>query len=109
MTSCRSSFLKAGSIGDDLVRALRQIFQVKSRLAELQDERRDAEASELFILFQKINAESAEGRDPLKHMAERTRTHIKKSERRLENLRKLNSAQEEYVKEKFGMDISEFR
>jgi hypothetical protein len=97
------------SIGDDLVRALRQIYQVKSRLAELQDEKREAEASELFILFQKINAETTEGRDPLKHMAERTRTHIKKSERRLENLRKLNIAQEDYVKEKFGMDISEFR
>ena len=97
------------SIGDDLVRALRQIYQAKSRIAELRHEKREAEASELFILFQKMNAESAEGRDPLKHMAERTRTHIKKSERRLENLRKLNVAQEEYVKEKFGMDISEFR
>jgi hypothetical protein len=42
-------------------------------------------------------------------MAERTRTHIKKSERRLENLRNVNTAQEKYVKEKFGMDISDFR
>jgi hypothetical protein len=82
---------------------------VRTRLLELREERVEAEASELFILFQKINAETAEGRDPLKHMAERTRTHIKKSERRLENLRNVNNAQEEYVKEKFGMDISDFR
>ena len=97
------------SNGDDLVRAIRQIYQVRKRLAELGEEKIDTEASELFILFRKINAETAEGRDPLKHMAERTRTHIKKSERRLENLRNVNNAQEEYVKEKFGMDISDFR
>ena len=47
--------------------------------------------------------------EPMAPLAERTRTHIKKSERRLENLRNVNTAQEDYVKEKFGMDISEFR
>ena len=97
------------SIGDDLIRALRTIYQINSRLGELRVEMSEAEASELFILFQKVSSETVEGRDPLKHMAERTRTHIKKSERRLENLRQLNNAQEEYVKEKFGMDISDFR
>jgi hypothetical protein len=51
----------------------------------------------------------AEGRDLLAQMAARTRVHIKKSERRLANLRVVNQAQEEYVKEKFGMDIEEFR
>jgi hypothetical protein len=97
------------SVGDDLVRAVRQIHQVRSRLHELSDEMAAAKVSESYILFQKISAETDEGRDPLKHMAERTRTHIKKSERRLENLRNVNTAQEEYVKEKFGMDISDFR
>lgn len=51
----------------------------------------------------------AEGRNLLKQMAERTKTHIKKAERRLENLRTVNSAAEEYVKERYGMDISAFR
>jgi hypothetical protein len=102
-------FIKGDSIGDDLVRALRQIYQINSRIRELLDEKHDAEASELYILFRKVSSETSEGRNLLKHMAERTRTHIKKSERRLENLRNVNTAQEEYVKEKFGMDISDFR
>ena len=50
-----------------------------------------------------------EGRNMLKQMAERTKTYIKKSARRLENLKNLNEAQEEYVKDRFGMDISAFR
>ena len=45
----------------------------------------------------------------IKQMAARTRVHIKKSERRLANLRNVNSATEEYVKERFGMDITDFR
>ena len=50
-----------------------------------------------------------EGRNLLKQMAERTKTHIAKSERRLSTLKNLNQAQEEYVKERYGMDISAFR
>ena len=50
-------------------------------------------------------AEAAEGRDLIKQMAARTEVQIRKSQRRLENLRTVNQAQEEYVKEKFGMDI----
>jgi len=42
-------------------------------------------------------------------MAERAKTHIKKTERRLENLRNVNAAQEEHVKEAFGLDIGDFR
>jgi hypothetical protein len=97
------------SIGDRLVRAIRQIFQVKNRLKELREEKLVVELSELFILREKVQAEMLEGRNMLKQMAERTKTLIKKSERRLENLRNVNSAQEDYVKERFGMDISAFR
>ena len=97
------------SIGDDLVRAVRQIAQIKARLNELKEERAKAEVSELFVLRVKVQAELTEGRDLLKHMAERTKTFIKKSERRLENLRNVNEAAEEYVKERYGMDISNFR
>ena len=98
-----------GTIGDELVRAIRQIAQMRKRFTELENERTASESSELFELFQKVEAESVEGRDLLKHMAERAKTHIKKTQRRLENLRNVTSAQEEHVKEKFGMDIGEFR
>ncbi len=57
----------------------------------------------------RVEAEMAEGRDMLAQMAARTRVHIRKSQRRLQNLKNVNQAQEEYVKEKFGMDIEDFR
>lgn len=97
------------SVGDELVRAIRQLHQIRIRLLELDAERAEAERSELYELKQRVEAEMAEGRDLLAQMAARTRVHIKKSERRLANLRSVNQAQEEYVKEKFGMDISDFR
>lgn len=97
------------SIGDELVRSIRQAFQINNRLKELALEKADAESAELFVLFNKVTAELKQGRDLLKNMAERTRTHIFKSRRRLENLRNVNTAQEEYVKDKYGMDISDFR
>jgi len=97
------------SIADELVRAIRQTYQVKNRLKELRQEKLVVELSELFILHEKFQAEMLEGRNMLKQMAERTKTLIKKSERRLENLRNVNLAQEDYVKERFGMDISAFR
>jgi hypothetical protein len=101
--------VRGDSVGDELVRAIRQIWQIKNRLRELKEEKLTAELSELFVLREKVQAEMLEGRNMLKQMAERTKTHIKKSERRLANLRNLNAAQEDYVKERFGMDISSFR
>ena len=101
--------VKGDSIGDELVRAIRQIAQVKLRLNHLRDELSEAEASELYTLREKMLAEMAEGRDMIKQMSARTEVQIKKSARRLENLRNVNQAQEEYVKDKYGMDISDFR
>ena len=101
--------VKGDSTGDELVRAIRQISQVKVRLKELREEMLSAEASELYTLREKMRAEMAEGRDMIKQMAARTVVQIKKSERRLENLRNVNLAAEEYVKDKYGMDISDFR
>ncbi|MEP6703796.1 MAG: hypothetical protein ABJB34_03225 [Acidobacteriota bacterium] len=101
--------VKGDSVGDDLVRAIRQIAQVLARLNELREEKSEATLSELFVLREKVEAELAAGRDMLKHMAERTKSFIKKSERRLTNLKNVNEAAEEYVKERFGMDISTFR
>lgn len=97
------------TVGDQLVRVIRQIAQVKARLNALSIERNETELSELYELRLRVEAEMAEGRDLLAQMAARTRVHIKKSERRLANLRDVNKAAEEHVKETFGMDISEFR
>jgi hypothetical protein len=97
------------SIGDRLVRAIRQITQVKRRLIELRNAKSEAEESELFSLMKKMEEEMSAGRDMLKHMAARTHTQIKKSERRLAHLQTVNAAAEEYVKDKYGMDISDFR
>ena len=97
------------SIGDRLVRAIRQIAQVRSRLEELKRERSESEASELYEIMQRAAAEQLEGRDMLAQIAARTRVHIAKAERRLANLRSVNRAAEEYVKEEYGMDISDFR
>jgi len=101
--------VKGDSIGDDLVRSVRQIAQINTRLKELREEKLKAGLSELFILRERVQAELVEGRNLLKHMAERTKTAIKKSARRLENLRNVNEAAEKYVKERYGMDISAFR
>ena len=101
--------VKGDSIGDELVRSIRQISQVKKRLKELRDEKLVAELSELYVLREKMLAEMSEGRDMIKQIAARTVVQIRKSERRLLNLRDVNKAAEEYVKDKYGMDISGFR
>lgn len=98
-----------GTVGDELVRAIRQISQIQRRLIEIETEKQKTTASELFALHEKAVAESAAGRDMLRQMAERARTHIAKTQRRLENLKNVNQSQEEYVKDKFGLDISSFR
>ncbi len=101
--------VKGDSVGDELVRSIRQISQVKKRIKELDNERHTAEQSELYILREKMKAEAAEGRDMIKQMAARTTVQIRKSERRLANLKIVNKAAEEHVKDKYGMDISDFR
>ncbi|MFZ1702463.1 MAG: hypothetical protein WBO10_01720 [Pyrinomonadaceae bacterium] len=101
--------IKGDTIGDELVRAIRQVSQIKARLIALKTERADAERSELYELRLQSEAEAAKGRDLLAQIAARTSVHIRKSERRLANLKNVNQAQEEYVKDKYGMDISDFR
>ena len=102
-------FIMGDTIGDQLVKVIRQVSQVTVRLRQLKNEWINAELSEAYNLREKVRLEQLEGRNYFKQMSERTKTHILKSQRRLENLRHLNVAQEDYVKERFGMDISEFR
>lgn len=101
--------VRGDSIGDDLVRVIRQISQVATRLRELKSEKLKAELSEAFAMREKVRTEAIEGRDYFRQMSERARTHIMKAQRRLITLQNLNVAQEDYVREKYGMDISEFR
>jgi hypothetical protein len=79
---------------------------VKLRLQELRREKISAELSELFVLQEKVRLEMLEGRNLLKQMAERTRTHIKKASRRLTNLRQVNEAGKIEASERFGLNIS---
>jgi hypothetical protein len=101
--------VRGDSTGDELVRAIRQIAQVKNRLKELRAELNLIEVSELFILREKVNAEMKEGRNMLKHMAGRTRSHILKNERRLVNLRQANAAVVDDIKDRYGIDVSAFK
>ncbi|HEX8738116.1 MAG TPA: J domain-containing protein [Pyrinomonadaceae bacterium] len=101
--------VRGTTVGDELVRVIRQISQVAARLRELKSEKLKAELSEAYAMREKIRAEQIAGRNYFKQMSERTKTHIMKARRRLENLKNLNAAQEDYIQEKYGMDISEFR
>lgn len=101
--------VRGDTVGDELVRAIRQIAQVKNRLGELKAEMNLIEISELYTLREKVNAEMREGRNLLKHMAGRTRSAIMKNERRLANLREANAAVVEDIKERYGIDVSAFK
>ena len=101
--------ISGDSMGDNLVRAIRQIYQIKRRLVEIIGEMETAKLSETYTLREKADIEKRAGRDMLAQMSNRAKVQIMRSERRLATLRNLAQAQEEYVKEKFGLDIGEFR
>jgi hypothetical protein len=101
--------VRGDAIGDQLVRIIRQISQVAARLRELKNEKFTTELSELYVMREKVRTERLEGRNYFRQMSERTKTHIMKASRRLANLRNLNVVQEDYVRERYGLDISEFR
>lgn len=105
-----SPALVAGdSIGDRLVRVIRQIAQVKNRVSELEKEAKAAKSSETYALFCKARDEKAEGRDMISQIAARTAVHIMRANRRLESLRSVNRAAKAHVQETFGMNIEDFR
>lgn len=101
--------VKGDSIGDELVRVIRQISQVTGRLKELREENTEMRLSELFVLRDKVRKEQLEGRNLLKQMAERTKTHIKKANRRLRNLQKVVEADEIDMSERYGINVEAFR
>lgn len=101
--------VRGDSIGDELIRAIRQISQVTRRLKELHTERLNIELSELYVLREKVRAEQTEGRNLLKQMAERTATHIRKAQRRLNNIRHVVEADDIDMRERFGLNVEAFR
>lgn len=101
--------VQGDSVADELVRVIRQVHQVKRRLRELREEHLETELSELYVLRDKVRAEQLEGRNLLSQMAERTKSHIKKAERRLNHLRNVSAAEEREPDERFGLNVSAFR
>src|SRR5690606_14241057 len=103
------ALVSGDTIGDRLVRVIRQIAQVKARFFELEKEARAARNSETYTLLCKAKAERAEGRDMIAQIAARTAVHITRANRRLQSLRNVNAAAKTYVKETFGMNIEDFQ
>lgn len=101
--------VKGDSIGDELIRIIRQIYQVKRRLKELNAEKLELELSELYVLREKVRAEQLAGRNLLKQMAERTKTHIRKSKRRLNNIKQVIEADDIDMRERYGLNVEAFR
>ena len=101
--------VKGDTIGDKLVRMIRQISQVTRRLKELREEKLEVELSELFVLREKVRNEQLEGRNLLSQMAERTKTHIKKAKRRLNNIQQVIKADEIDMSKRYGLNVDAFR
>jgi hypothetical protein len=101
--------VRGDSVSDELVRAIRQISQVRTRLIELEKERLALELSELFVLRQRVTAEMTAGRNLLRQMADRTRTLIVKANRRLADLAVANEAGPAEDGGRFGLDVGAFR
>jgi hypothetical protein len=99
--------IKGNDFGAALVRVIRQIYQVKRRLKILRTERADLEKSENNQLRLKVETEMQAGRNLLNQMAERTKTHIKRARRRLDEL-KQNGSVVDYNAH-YAMDVSMFR
>lgn len=98
--------VKGDSIGDQLIRAIRQIYQVKRRLQTLKIESVELEESENNQLRLKVETEMQAGRNLLSQMAERTKTQIKRAERKLNHLRQVTEIEAD---ERFGLNVSMFR
>ncbi len=101
--------VKGDSTGDNLIRVIRQISQVTNRLKDLSAERLELELSELYVLRDKVRREQIDGRNLLKQMAERTKTHIKKANRRLNNLEQVVLADEIEMNERYGLNVEAFK
>lgn len=101
------NLVKGDSIGDQLVRFIRQIYQIKRRLQTLRTERAALEASENNQLRLKVESEMREGRNLLQQMRERNKTHLLRARRRLSELRQNTAILD--ANEHYEMNVSMFR
>jgi len=73
-------------LGDELVRVIRKIAQVKRRLSEIENEVTQVEKSELFVLKVKVDKAAKEGGDLLRQMALDIDSRLADARDRLESL-----------------------
>jgi DnaJ-domain-containing protein 1 len=78
--------IKGEDVGAQLVRILRQIAQVESRLSSIASEIETLHKSYLYQLLEKVEAAKKEGRDLLGEMASRLDNDISKAEKRLKGI-----------------------
>ena len=95
------------SLGDQLIKLIRQIYAVKRRLVVLNKERAELLESEKYQLSIKVESEMRNGRSLLSQMAERTKTHIKRARRKLNILRRNTVVLD--ANEHYGMNVEMFR
>lgn len=74
--------------GPDLIRTIRKIAQVKKRLTDIEAEIRQINASDLFVLREKMLESEKEGRDLLEEMAEPIKVRVTRARQQLDSLRK---------------------
>ena len=79
--------IKGDSIGDDLVRMIRHIEQVKNRIKRVEEEITELKGSTLAQLKEARDVASTEGRDLLAELTEKVGFDIREAQARLEALK----------------------
>lgn len=82
----RPEAITGEDVGAKLIRLIRQVAQLEQRLATTEEEIAALRASELYQLQQQIQAEEAQGRDPLGQLAAQLQRQIKTARRTLAQL-----------------------
>jgi hypothetical protein len=76
----------------ELIRVIRKIAQVKTRLSEIAEENRKLMESELFVLKTRVDEENKRGRDILKEMAAAVGLRISEAQASLKKIAEAQSA-----------------
>ncbi len=83
----RPESIIGSDVGSRLVRVLRQVAQVRSRLATLEQLRRELEIDPMWELFQSVYPRMTLGENPLEETERKLRTQIRSARARLAALR----------------------
>lgn len=82
---CSPEAVKGEGPGAELVRVIRRVSQVRSRLAEIEAETQELVRSDLYRLKSRVDEAEKGGRDVLKDMIEKVEEQIALAKQRLEN------------------------